>query len=57
MFAFVGYIVQSNVVFPWPQTLAGSEYYEVFNDADTSPPTLDAHDASVFLQPRIPRQT
>jgi hypothetical protein len=23
MFAFVGYIVQSNFVFPWPQTLAG----------------------------------
>jgi hypothetical protein len=24
MFAFVGYIVQSNFVFPWPQTLEGS---------------------------------
>jgi len=26
MFAFVGYIVQSNVVFPWPQTLAGAPH-------------------------------
>lgn len=26
MFAFVGYIVQSNVVFPWPQTLAGTPH-------------------------------
>uniref|UniRef100_A0A7S1VVI7 Plastid light harvesting protein n=1 Tax=Grammatophora oceanica TaxID=210454 RepID=A0A7S1VVI7_9STRA len=26
MFAFVGYIVQSNVVFPWPQTLAGAAH-------------------------------
>ena len=26
MFAFVGYIVQSNFVFPWPQTLAGAPH-------------------------------
>jgi len=26
MFAFVGYIVQSNVVFPWAQTLAGAPH-------------------------------
>merc|ERR1719253_1188287 len=26
MFAFVGYIVQSNVVFPWSQTLAGTPH-------------------------------
>ena len=26
MFAFVGYIVQSNFVFPWPQTLAGAAH-------------------------------
>ncbi len=26
MFAFVGYIVQSNFVFPWPQTLAGDAH-------------------------------
>mmetsp|Transcript_2304 Transcript_2304/g.3228 ORF Transcript_2304/g.3228 Transcript_2304/m.3228 type:complete len:254 (+) Transcript_2304:166-927(+) len=26
MFAFVGYIVQSNVHFPWPQTLAGAAH-------------------------------
>ena len=26
MFAFVGYIVQSNVVFPWAQTLAGAAH-------------------------------
>jgi hypothetical protein len=26
MFAFVGYVVQSNVVFPWPQTLAGAAH-------------------------------
>eukprot|EP00568_Trieres_chinensis_P005105 CAMPEP_0183298666 /NCGR_PEP_ID=MMETSP0160_2-20130417/5616_1 /TAXON_ID=2839 ORGANISM="Odontella Sinensis, Strain Grunow 1884" /NCGR_SAMPLE_ID=MMETSP0160_2 /ASSEMBLY_ACC=CAM_ASM_000250 /LENGTH=249 /DNA_ID=CAMNT_0025460761 /DNA_START=1 /DNA_END=750 /DNA_ORIENTATION=- len=26
MFAFVGYIVQSNVVFPWSQTLAGAPH-------------------------------
>jgi hypothetical protein len=29
MFAFVGYIVQSNVVFPWPQTLAGAAHPSV----------------------------
>jgi hypothetical protein len=26
MFAFVGYIVQSNTVLPWPQTLAGAAH-------------------------------
>ena len=26
MFAFVGYITQSNFVFPWPQTLAGDAH-------------------------------
>lgn len=26
MFAFVGYIVQSNFVFPWAQTLAGAPH-------------------------------
>lgn len=26
MFAFVGYCVQSNVVFPWPETLAGAAH-------------------------------
>jgi len=26
MFAFVGYCVQSNFVFPWPQTLAGAPH-------------------------------
>jgi len=26
MFAFVGYIVQSNFVFPWPETLAGAAH-------------------------------
>jgi hypothetical protein len=29
MFAFVGYIVQSNFVFPWPQTLAGAAHPSV----------------------------
>ena len=29
MFAFVGYIVQSNFVFPWPQTLAGAPHPSV----------------------------
>ncbi len=29
MFAFVGYIVQSNVVFPWPETLAGAPHPSV----------------------------
>jgi len=29
MFAFVGYIVQSNFVFPWPQTLAGDMHPSV----------------------------
>jgi Chlorophyll A-B binding protein len=33
MFAFVGYIVQSNFVFPWAQTLAGSPH----PSADLSP--------------------
>jgi len=33
MFAFVGYIVQSNVVFPWAQTLAGAAH----PSADLSP--------------------
>ena len=33
MFAFVGYIVQSNVVLPWPQTLAGAAH----PSADLSP--------------------
>jgi hypothetical protein len=33
MFAFVGYIVQSNFVFPWPQTLAGAAH----PSADLSP--------------------
>jgi len=26
MFAFVGYCVQSNIHFPWPQTLAGAAH-------------------------------
>eukprot|EP00429_Kryptoperidinium_foliaceum_P033908 CAMPEP_0176164472 /NCGR_PEP_ID=MMETSP0120_2-20121206/84135_1 /TAXON_ID=160619 /ORGANISM="Kryptoperidinium foliaceum, Strain CCMP 1326" /LENGTH=255 /DNA_ID=CAMNT_0017502003 /DNA_START=57 /DNA_END=824 /DNA_ORIENTATION=+ len=29
MFAFVGYIVQSNFVFPWPQTLSGAAHPSV----------------------------
>lgn len=33
MFAFVGYIVQSNVVFPWAQTLSGAAH----PSADLSP--------------------